>query len=146
MNKNGFKLKPFGTYEYFTKDENGNVFRKLSKDGKYNYFNLDRKQNDTYYAVSDDNNLYSIDLSKLPVGQEFFFCNRPYTIETLIPKGAIIKYGNETIKPVDSCDYKKLIFCAKLLPKDKIYPIETVNRILSVIFTPESKKICEKCH
>ena len=109
IDKNGFKLKPFGTYEYFTKDENGNVFRKLSKDGKYNYFNLDRNQNDTYYAVSDDNNLYSIDLSKLPVGQEFYFCNRPYTIQTLIPKGAIIKYDNETIKPEDSCDYKKLI-------------------------------------
>lgn len=109
MNKNGFKLKPLGTYEYFTKDENGNIFRKLSKEGKYNYFNLDREQNDTYYAVSDDNNLYSIDLSKLPVGQEFYFCSRPYTIETLIPKEAIIKFGDETIKPVDSCDYKKLI-------------------------------------
>lgn len=109
IDKNAIKIKPFGTYEYFTKDENGNIFRKLPKDGKYNYFNLDGEQVDTYYAVSDDNNLYSIDLSKLPVGQEFYFCNRPYTIEALIPKGANVKYGDTILEPLESCNYKNIV-------------------------------------
>lgn len=96
VKENGLKMRPLRAPEYFIKDENGNIFRKTSTFDNGEYYLFQDKQ--TYYAVDENNDVYSIDLSKLPVGKEFLFCETPVTIKTLVPRGAIVKYGGEILK------------------------------------------------
>ena len=99
VEKNGFLMKHAGCRQYFTKDENGNVFKKTSENSKYRYYNLSQTNNDNYYAMSEDKDIYLIDLSKIPAGKEFCFNDRPCAIETLIPEGAIVRYGDKILEP-----------------------------------------------
>ncbi len=108
----GVNLNSPHTSRVFVKDKNGNIFSKYYKsnyDKDYSFFDI-AKNEDKYYAISDDGELYSIDFTKLPEEKEFIFNVQPISKEIVIPKGAVIKYNDKTLLADEKADYCSLHF------------------------------------
>lgn len=100
------------TSRVFIKDKNGNIFSKYYNsafDKDYSFFDI-TKNNDKYYAVSEEGELYSIDFTKLPEEKEFIFNEAPIRKEIIIPKGAVIKYNGKTLVADEKADFCALHF------------------------------------
>ena len=84
------------SYDIFIKDKDGNIFKYDSHYKEYTYFDLSKNRNNDYYALSEDNELYSINLEKLPEGQAFAFSQAPIRKRIIIPKGTKVEFGEKT--------------------------------------------------
>lgn len=125
----GINTHSGGCYQYFVKDKEGNVFRKTAEIYGYNYYDVKAHNDigDIYYALSDKNELYSIDLSKLPPEQEFEFCTKAIDKQIMVPNGTVIEYDDKKI--VVDGDMRNLIcyYTNKSKPELRLAALDRKN-------------------
>ena len=111
--KEGMNIKPCYTNEIFIKDNNGNIFNKyknyINRKEELIYVDMNKNKN-KYYALSEDGELFSVDLTKIPAGKEFAVNRDSITRKIVVPKGTTINYDGNTLIADEGSDYCTLAF------------------------------------
>ena len=147
----GVCLTSSHTSRVFIKDKNGNIFSKYYNsnfDRDYSFFDI-TKNKDKYYAISDDGELYSIDFTKLPEEKEFIFNENPISKEIIIPKGAVIKYNDETLLADEKADYCSLHFFKAYNGENHfntftIWEPDKKNKVIDSTYLPKQEKMYQE--